>query len=1126
MSWHRSLSGVCSDDERSSVRRCATHTVDDAPANEDVFGSHEPIADALHELITAETGGRTIGLEGGWGSGKSTIVRLLDARLDGSGAHVVVFDAWAHEGDPLRRSFLETLIKSISAKGWIEAQPWGERRAELARRRHIEHTRPVSRIERPAIIAGAVAALFAILVPLGVALIQAGLSTDRSWAFWVGVAVYVVPVALIAGGMGWLLRGRSSSAGSAFLSLLSVESVTESKSETIETPDPTSVEFESTFRDLMRDALGNDPERRLVLVVDNLDRVYPDDARSIWATLQTFLHHSHESRSPWLDSLWVLLPYDRDGIARLWDESATVVSDKAHDATQPDTTLADSFIDKSIQVRFDVPLPLLSDWRTYLESTLQLALPDCDEADDYTAYRLYAHRLADSGRAPRPRELKQYINRIGALHRLWQHELPFASLTYYASLGTDGVQVADRLRHGTLPESGLADLLDDDVDAHLAAIAFNTDPERARQLLLGPLLERALTRDTSDELLELLDRPGFWEALLQAPIVQPGSGTPVMLKAATRLLDVPEPQRPHAEWSEITSQFAQQGLAEDNWPPLSRDAARDLSGLLSLVPQGTAAEIATRVTTASIPEDGAAAWADGARALLGRFEWLTVHASGPPEAIFDALAHFATLKSSEEQADRLRVDPDARGLLDEVIASRIDEQQPAEALKALNMLQRADPSLDWNPFVEAAGNGLRFVTSPFGEQPPTPSQLRSLLEIIVTSEQHPPNERDALVKDGIALACIGFASEQGDDDTLGDWLYEEFRQFTFESWTARSHPAPAAVSGKNLVDALLDEPSTHVVPLARAIERRRDFSVIASIGRGGEGEALAAALVAELWPSERFTTALNGDFFRNLWPHIARAGASSAFDTEALVREACRRPTFVTELKSAPFAENPMGMYTAVIAAHPKPSEAAHLAEWAAKMLSNLNLDQWRTAMTESGDWVALLGAVRVAAPSARIGGAFGQALAKLVEALTDEQAVTTPEAEQWELAVVPLLAPAVEGTYLEGVARAAVNATGGVPEAFFALVGDTLRQPRLFFRSDILNGLLPSLITERNMAGLSWLIEALQSEEVRNNAPAGAFDALAEVVSTSHSHDEDDDQPIRQIATLISPDRKTQPDE
>ena len=257
-----------------------------------------------------------------------------------------------------------------------------------------------------------------------------------------------------------------------------------------------------------------------------------------------------------------------------------------------------------------------------------------------------------------------------------------------------------------------------------------------------------------------------------------------------------------------------------------------------------------------------------------------------------------------------------------------------------------------------------------------------------------------------------------------------------------------------------------------------------------------------------------------------RAGASGALDTDDFVRLACGRSTFVTELEPVPFTENPMSMYAAVISAHPDRGEAARLAEWVAEKLSNLNLNQWQTAMAESDDWVALLDTIRSAATSARIRGIYGQALAKFVEAIANKEGATLLKAEQWERVVVPLLAPAVEGTYNEGVVRAAVNATGGVPEAFFALVGDTLRQPQLFFRPAIQNGLLPNLVTERNAAGLAWLIGALQSEEVRTNTPADAFDALAEVVRTSHSHDEDGDQQLLRIATLIGLDLETQPDE
>lgn len=182
--------------------------------------------------------------------------------------------------------------------------------------------------------------------------------------------------------------------------------------------------------------------------------------------------------------------------------------------------------------------------------------------------------------------------------------------------------------------------------------------------------------------------------------------------------------------------------------------------------------------------------------------------------------------------------------------------------------------------------------------------------------------------------------------------------------------------------------------------------------------------------------------------------------------------------------------------------------------------------MAESDDWVALLDAIRGAAASAQIRGAFGQALAKFLEKIANEEEATTVKAEQWDRAVVPLLAPAVERTYAEGVVKVAVNAGSAAPGAFFALAGHTLKDPTLFFRTEILNGLLPDLVTERNAPGLSWLIDALQSEDVRSNAAADAFNALAEIVRTSHSHDEDDDQQLQQIAKLIGLDLETRPDE
>src|SRR5438045_4179314 len=110
----------------------------DQPASSDEFnaGAHGKVAAAIAHLVRTEQGGRAIGLEGTWGSGKSTVVRIMRDALVEEGADVdietVVFDAWAHQGDPLRRTFLEKLADGLEAAGWLNRDATKDLRAKLS----------------------------------------------------------------------------------------------------------------------------------------------------------------------------------------------------------------------------------------------------------------------------------------------------------------------------------------------------------------------------------------------------------------------------------------------------------------------------------------------------------------------------------------------------------------------------------------------------------------------------------------------------------------------------------------------------------------------------------------------------------------------------------------------------------------------------------------------------------------------------------------------------------------------------------------------------------------------------------------------------------------------------------
>ncbi|MGE6262775.1 P-loop NTPase fold protein [Aeromonas media] len=49
-----------------------------AQADSYKHGTHQKIADTLHNIIESDNEAITIGLEGEWGTGKSTVVNLLE----------------------------------------------------------------------------------------------------------------------------------------------------------------------------------------------------------------------------------------------------------------------------------------------------------------------------------------------------------------------------------------------------------------------------------------------------------------------------------------------------------------------------------------------------------------------------------------------------------------------------------------------------------------------------------------------------------------------------------------------------------------------------------------------------------------------------------------------------------------------------------------------------------------------------------------------------------------------------------------------------------------------------------------------------------------------------------------
>ena len=92
----------------------------DEPVSEDEFsgGGHNRTALALAQaIIEFKDKDRAIGIDGSWGSGKSTVIDIANKELksrvvngEAINYHFCTFDIWKSQGAAFRRTFLEYFI--------------------------------------------------------------------------------------------------------------------------------------------------------------------------------------------------------------------------------------------------------------------------------------------------------------------------------------------------------------------------------------------------------------------------------------------------------------------------------------------------------------------------------------------------------------------------------------------------------------------------------------------------------------------------------------------------------------------------------------------------------------------------------------------------------------------------------------------------------------------------------------------------------------------------------------------------------------------------------------------------------------------------------------------------------
>jgi len=247
--------------------------LEDRPLSHDEearFG-HESLADTVVEVIAGCPCPFTIGLYGAWGSGKSTIVNRVAARLSERSIPTVVVDVWKYQADELRRVILNECVrqgKSLNDAGLFDPAFEVDERIDVS---ISESVSPESRLAEE--IREHWAKPNTRLVTV-LSLIAATLFLVLLWiiaeAAFAAVAGSVVTVLTLALGYAKFVLPYVSP-GAVTKSLKRYE-------------DP--YEFQKLFEDVIADGFKSG---RVLVVFDNIDRVDDRKAVEVLTTLKTFL---------------------------------------------------------------------------------------------------------------------------------------------------------------------------------------------------------------------------------------------------------------------------------------------------------------------------------------------------------------------------------------------------------------------------------------------------------------------------------------------------------------------------------------------------------------------------------------------------------------------------------------------------------------------------------------------------------------------------------------------------------------------------------------------------------------------------------------------------------------------
>lgn len=461
-------------------KRSLPRFIDISPCGEDLFESksQQRTAESIASHIREGSGRlKLIGMDGEYGSGKSNVISIISKELSAT-HHIFIYEAWSHQEDLQRRSFLEELTEFLLEKGAVNSKAWKKDLESLLAKKKATVTRTVPHLS-PSII---VTVLLLISGPLVNALVS---TTTTPWEKkLLGFLPYLV--ALVTWVIAIIFNKKYLNPANLFY-LYKEQELEKTVNEVISEKEPSVTEFRKWI-----ERLSADLNKDVIIVFDNMDRLPAEKVQILWSLVHTFFSEHH------YDRIFVIVPFDRSKLREVFDKAGVPDQDKTR-----------HFIEKTFPVLFTVAPPVLTDWKGFFRGKYSEAFGDTENTDYNLVkniFDLYEDKIT-------PRKIISFLNDLVAVKFTWKDQIP---LRYIALFVLNKEQIAKdpfkEILGGSYLNKAKYLFKSDDAQAdHIAGLVYNIPVETARQVTVSRQILIWIREVNVTRLLEISSFGNFWE---------------------------------------------------------------------------------------------------------------------------------------------------------------------------------------------------------------------------------------------------------------------------------------------------------------------------------------------------------------------------------------------------------------------------------------------------------------------------------------------------------------------------------------------------------------------------------------------------------------------------------------